>query len=65
MTQNRKGGIFPSLIDFKEVIEVLFEEGRQLQEIDHSKTVAGLRNQVDAFSKSLQSRDGMSEAIRK
>jgi hypothetical protein len=40
----------PSPWDFKEVIEVLFEDGMLQQEIDHSKTVAALRKSVDDWS---------------
>src|SRR5687768_10052221 len=40
-------GDYPSPIEFEEVVEVLFEEGRLEQEIDHSRTVAGLRKEVD------------------
>jgi hypothetical protein len=47
------------------VIEVFFKDGGPQKEIDHSETVAELREKVDDLSKKLRSRDGLSEIIRK
>ena len=40
----------PSPTDLEEVLEVLFEDGNFQQEINHSKTVAGLPRIADEWS---------------
>jgi hypothetical protein len=57
---------FPSPLEFEIVVEVLFEQGMLQREIDHSIEMAGLRQTVDEFKRSLlESTDGLSEALRK
>lgn len=59
------GQSFPGPLDFKEIVEILFEKGKLQQEIDHSLTVAGLRKQVDEFSDSFKSDGELSEFFRR
>ena len=58
-------GHFPSPIEFEEVLEVLFEKGKLQREIDHSATVAGLRQQVNHLEEMLKSNLEVSEVLRK
>ena len=58
-------GHFPSPIDFEEVIEIQFQQGKFQKEIDHSFLMAGLRKQVAELDESLQSNPELSETLRK
>jgi len=47
------------------VIEVIFEQGLLQHEVNHSSTVAELRNTIDELREILESNDGLSEVLRK
>ncbi len=58
-------GHFPSPIEFEEVIEIRFQEGKLQKEIDHSLSVSGLRKQVIRFDEAIKSNIELSEVLRK
>ena len=58
-------GDFPSPIEFEEVIEVQFQEGKLQKEINHSLSVANLRKQVVELDESLQLNTELSDVLRK